>query len=127
MMMSHDRQVIFMGRSEKDLNALPAPVALLFRESLTLIAGGEKPDIVEGIKAKPLSGIGGGGAAVMELIRRHDTDTFRAVYSAKLGRNVYVLHCFMKKSKSGIALPKPDREMIERRLKTALEMIKYES
>ena len=30
---------------------------------------------------------------------------------------VYVLHAFMKKSKSGIGLPKPDRDLIEARLK----------
>jgi phage-related protein len=30
-----------------------------------------------------------------------------------------VLHAFMKKSKSGIALPKPDAELIEARLKRA--------
>lgn len=32
---------------------------------------------------------------------------------------VYVLHAFMKKSKSGIGLPKPDAELIELRLKRA--------
>lgn len=125
--MSDKRHVIFIGRAEKDLNALPAPVSLLFREALMLIAEGDAPDVVDGIKAKPLSGIGGGGARVMELIRRHDTNTFRAVYTAKIGKDVYVLHCFMKKSKSGSALPKPDKELIEQRLKVALELINHES
>jgi phage-related protein len=32
---------------------------------------------------------------------------------------VYVLHVLMKKSKSGIALPKPDADTIETRLKRA--------
>jgi len=31
-----------------------------------------------------------------------------------------VLHVFKKKSKSGIATPKPDLELIERRLKQAV-------
>jgi len=35
-----------------------------------------------------------------------------------------VLHVFKKKSKSGIATPKPDLELIERRLKQAIEMEK---
>jgi len=30
---------------------------------------------------------------------------------------VFVLHAFQKKSKSGIATPKPDLEVIERRLR----------
>jgi phage-related protein len=125
--MAEKRQIIFISQAEKDLNALPVPVSILFREALMLIAEGEAPDIVEGIKAKPLSDIGGGKATVMELIRRHDTNTFRAVYTAKIGKDVYVLHCFMKKSKSGIGLPKPDKKLIERRLKTALELIRNES
>jgi phage-related protein len=34
---------------------------------------------------------------------------------------VYVLHVFQKKSKSGIATPKQDIELVEQRLKVALE------
>jgi phage-related protein len=41
------------------------------------------------------------------------------VYVVSLRKAVYVLHTFMKKSKSGIALPKPDTELIETRLKRA--------
>jgi len=125
--MEDTRRVIFVGRAEKDLNALPVSVSLLFREALALIAEGDAPDAVEGIRAKPLSDVGGGAATVMELIRRHDTNTFRAVYTAKIGRDVYVLHCFIKKSKSGIGIPKPDKKLIEQRLKTALELIRNES
>jgi phage-related protein len=33
---------------------------------------------------------------------------------------VHVLHAFQKKSKSGIATPQPDVELIEKRLKTVL-------
>jgi phage-related protein len=32
---------------------------------------------------------------------------------------VYVLHCFQKKSKSGISTPKQDMDLIEKRLKIA--------
>jgi phage-related protein len=35
---------------------------------------------------------------------------------------VFVLHVFQKKSKSGIATPKPDMELIEARLKRAAEV-----
>ena len=34
---------------------------------------------------------------------------------------VYVLHCFQKKSKSGIATPQHDIELVKSRLKTAAE------
>jgi len=34
---------------------------------------------------------------------------------------VYVLHCFQKKSKSGIKTPKPHLDLIDRRPKAATE------
>lgn len=45
---------------------------------------------------------------------------FRAVYSVRIGDAVHVLHAFQKKSKSGIATPRPDVELIEKRLKAVL-------
>ena len=44
----------------------------------------------------------------------------RAVYTVKMGDAVHVLHAFQKKSKSGIATPQPDVELIEKRLKAVL-------
>jgi len=41
------------------------------------------------------------------------------VYIVNLKKAIYVLHAFMKKSKSGIAIPKTDTESIEDRLKCA--------
>jgi len=58
----------------------------------------------------------------MELVEDFDRNTYRAVYVAKLPDAVYVLHCFQKKSKSGIATPKPDIESIRRRYRMALEL-----
>ena len=39
---------------------------------------------------------------------------------AKLKEKVYVLHCFQKKSKSGIATPLKEMELIVQRLKLAI-------
>jgi phage-related protein len=44
------------------------------------------------------------------------------MYVVNLGKALYVLHAFMKKSKSGIGLPKPDVELIEGRLRRAKEL-----
>ena len=41
------------------------------------------------------------------------------MYTVKFTAAVYVLHCFQKKSKHGIATPQPDRDLIESRLKGA--------
>nr|WP_083901683.1 type II toxin-antitoxin system RelE/ParE family toxin [Pseudanabaena sp. PCC 6802] len=51
--------------------------------------------------------------------------TYRAVYTVKFEEIVYVLHAFQKKSKSGIATPKQDIDLIETRLKRAKD--RYEA
>lgn len=58
---------------------------------------------------------------VMKLIENHDGNTYRAAYTVAFPECVYVLHVFMKKSKSGIKTPKADKDLVERRLKAARE------
>jgi len=71
--------------------------------------------------AKPFKGIGSG---VFEIALRFDKDAYRAVYAVQVGRRVYVLHAFQKKSKHGISTPRQDVELIEQRYKQALKMEK---
>lgn len=66
-------------------------------------------------KAKPLRGFNG----VFEIVSSYRTDTYRAVYATKLGNSIYVLHAFKKKSKKGVKTPRPDVELIGRRLREA--------
>jgi phage-related protein len=67
--------------------------------------------------AKPLKGFG--GTRVMEIVERHRTDAYRAVYTAHFEAAIYVLHVFQKKSKSGIATPKQDIDLIRKRFAEA--------
>jgi len=67
--------------------------------------------------AKPLRGFKGAG--VLEIVEDYDGDTYRAVYTVRFARAVYVLHAFKKKSKSGIGTPKHEIDLIEKRLKRA--------
>ena len=67
--------------------------------------------------AEPLRGFG--AARVMEIIDRHDTNTYRGVYTAQFAETVYVLHAFQKRSTKGIATPKHEIELIRRRLADA--------
>ena len=78
---------------------------------------GRKPD-----DAKPLKGFGGAG--VLEVVANHDGDAYRAVYTVRFAEAVYVLHCFQKKSKSGIATPKGEIDLVKGRLKMAEEEYK---
>ncbi len=57
--------------------------------------------------AKPLRGFGGAG--VLEIVDDFDGDTFRAVYTVRFAKAVYVLHAFQKKSKRGIGRTGLDR------------------
>jgi hypothetical protein len=44
-----------------------------------------------------------------------DGPAFRAVYTVRSAEAVYVLHAFRRKSKRGIATPKAELDLIERR------------
>ena len=72
--------------------------------------------------AKPLRGFGDAG--VLEIVEDHQTGTYRAVYTVRFSKVVYVLHAFQKKSKKGIATPKPDIDLIRTRLRAAEEHYK---
>jgi len=61
----------------------------------------------------------GEGLGVLEIAEDHDGDTYRAVYTVRFERAVYVLHCFQKKSPSGIKTPKSDVELVSQRSKLA--------
>jgi phage-related protein len=63
-------------------------------------------------------------AGVLEVVESDADGTYRAVYTVKFEEAVFVLHCFQKKSKSGIATPKKDIEIIHARLRVAELMAK---
>lgn len=63
----------------------------------------------------------------MEIVDRHDTNTYRAVYTVQFADVIYVLHAFQKKSKSGIATPQKDMELIRRRLAEAQRLNRQRS
>jgi phage-related protein len=70
---------------------------------------------------KPLSQFGSG---VYELRESLEGNAYRMMYVVNLKKAIYVLHAFLKKSKSGIGLPKPDAELIAVRLRRARELDK---
>jgi phage-related protein len=51
----------------------------------------------------------------------YDGNAYRAVYTVRYADAVYVLHAFQKKSKKGIATPKAEIDLIEKRLKDLIE------
>ena len=110
------KPVKWVGSAKRDLDAMPEDVKDVFGHAIDLAqAGGKHQD------AKVLTGFGSAG--VLEVVDDHQGDTYRAVYTVKFAGWVYVLHCFQKKSKSGISTPKPDMGLIISRLKAAKQVL----
>ena len=112
-----EQPLIWIGSSKKDLMALPIKVRKFFGHALDFAQRGERHD-----SAKVLKGFGGAG--ILEVVEDDAGGTYRAVYTWKFKEEVFVLHCFQKKSKSGIATPKEDLEIIRARLKVAETIVK---
>lgn len=111
-MHGNEKPLEWIGSSHKDLMALPTDVRRLFGFALSLAQAGDKHDAAKALK-------GFGGAGVLEVVESEMGGTYRAVYTVKFVEAVFVLHCFQKKSKRGIATPKEDLDIIHARLKIA--------
>jgi phage-related protein len=111
---AHQLKPLFWVRSAKrDFMGFPASVKDGFGFELFLVQSGLHPP-----SAKRLKGFGGG---VLELAGDEAGDTYRAVYTVRFPRAIYVLHAFKKKARRGIATPKNEIEMVRRRLRDAEE------
>ena len=111
------KPLIWMGSSRKDLRTLPPAVIDTFGYALFLAQSGKRHD-----GTKVLRGFGDAG--VLEVLESQAGNTYRAVYTVRFANSVFVLHVFQKKSKSGSAMPKPDRKLIVDRLSRAAEIAK---
>ena len=106
--MEQKRKLLYWeGSSKKDFKEFPIDVQKDMGVALFIVQLG----------CTPWKGLSSG---VYELVEDHRGDAFRAVYTVKVGDAVHVLHAFQKKSKSGIATPQQDVELIEKRLKAVL-------
>jgi phage-related protein len=112
------RPLVWLGNSRRNIRAFPDEVQKTIGDELQLIQFGGMPR-----DAKPFKGVGSG---VIEIALRHDTDAYRTVVAVQLGRRIYVLHAFQKKSKKGIATPKHDIDLIRQRYKEAKELAGHE-
>jgi phage-related protein len=112
------RPVVWIAGSKDDLSTLPSEVKGSFGFRLYELQQGKSP-----LDIKPLSQFGPG---VYELRESFDRNAYRMMYVVNLRKAIYVLHAFMKKSKSGIGLPKPDAELIAIRLRRARELDEME-
>src|SRR5579863_1229962 len=101
------RPIVWLGDSKRSLRYFPEGARKLVGDELQLIQFGGMPK-----DAKPFKGIGSG---VIEIALRYASDAYRVVLALQIGKRIYVLHAFQKKSKKGIATLKQDVDLIKKR------------
>jgi phage-related protein len=104
------KPLVWMGSSRRDFRDFPQEVKADMGYALFVAQRGGKHT-----SAKVLKGFG--GSDVVEIKADDRSGTFRAVYTVRFADVVYVLHAFQKKSTKGAETPKPDLELIEKRLR----------
>jgi phage-related protein len=102
----------FVGTSLEDLRKLPEDVQHVFGKSIQKAQWGGKA-----ANTKPLKGYIGAG--VLEISEEHDGNAYRAVYTTRMPRAIYVLHAFEKKSTQGIRTPQKHIDIVNARLRIA--------
>ena len=106
-----ERPLDWVGSAKRDFLAFPEAVVDDVGYLLGVVqAGGQPPS------AKPWKGEGPG---VFELVEDFRGDTYRVTYTVRFAKAIYVLHCFQKKSPSGIRTAKTDIDLIHERLRAA--------
>ena len=108
---SPDRPLHWVGSSKRDLLGFPEDVVSDLGFALGVVQQGGTPPAAKHWK--------GEGVGVLEIVEDHLGDTFRVVYTIRFEQAIYVLHCFQKKSPSGIRTASTDVDLIHERLKLA--------
>jgi len=106
-----EKPLYWVGSAKRDLLKFPDAVVDDFGYALGVVQLGGTPPSAKAWK--------GEGPGVFELVEDQRGDTWRAVYTVRFDKAVYVLHCFQKKSPSGARTAKTDVELIRQRLQAA--------
>ncbi len=117
--MRNTRQISWIKAARKDFEEFPEDVQGDMFDALTIAAEGGKSD-----RAKPFKGIDGG---VFEIALKYRGDAFRTLYAVKIDTDIWVIHAFQKKSKSGIKTPQREVDIIHDRLKRLKEALKWKT
>lgn len=113
--MSETRPISWVKAARKQFERFPDDVQDEALSALTIAAEGSKADT-----AKPLTGLGSG---ILEIVLNDRSGTYRVVYAVQIGDDVWVLHAFQKKSKTGIKTPREEINLVRERLKKLKEIL----
>lgn len=110
------KRISWIKAARKAFEDFPEGAQREIQRALTVAAEGRKADI-----AKPMKGLGSG---VFEIALAYRSDAYRVVYSVQLNEDIWIIHAFQKKAKTGIKTPKQDIDLIRERIKRLKEMLK---
>ena len=96
-----EKPLHWVGSAKRDFLSFPAAVKDDMGNALGIAQFGGTAPI-----AKPWKGLGPG---VLEIVESNDGNAYRAVYTVRFEKALYVLHAFQKKSQNRTARPGPCR------------------
>lgn len=109
------RPISWIKAAQRDFEDFPPETQVRVLDALTIAAEGSKADI-----AKPFKGFGSG---VFEIAFAYRGNAYRIIYAVQLSTDIWVIHAFQKKSKTGIKTPREDIEVIRVRLRRLQEVL----
>ena len=114
-MTKQTRPISWLKAARKEFEGFPVGAQEICWAALTVAAEGGKADI-----AKPMTGM---GAGIFEIALRFRGNAFRVMYAVQIDNDLWVIHAFQKKSKTGIKTPKQEIDLIKERLKRLKELL----
>lgn len=107
------KPLTFVGSADEELRAFPSVARHRAGYQLYLVQKGDRPS-----DSKPLASVGPG---CREIRIRESSGAYRVLYVANIGTDVYVLHCFQKKSQR---TPQQAVALAKRRYQEMMEMVR---
>ncbi len=106
-----EKPLDWVGSSKEDLLRFPGPAIDDIGTALSVAQFGGKHPAAKFWKGR--------GPGIVEIVENFDGNAYRAVYTVRFPRLIYVLHVFQKKSPKGIETARSDVELVARRLRAA--------
>jgi len=103
------RAISWIKAARKEFESFPDGARMDILAALEIAADGRKPS-----SAKALKGFESG---VFEIALPFRGDAFRVIYAVQIGDDLWVIHAFQKKSKTGIKTPQHEIDLVRQRLR----------
>jgi phage-related protein len=113
-MPDNTRAISWIKAARKEFDKFPAGARDRILQALDIAADGRMAGI-----AKPMKGLGSG---VYEVALKFQTDAYRVVYAVQLGKDLWVVHAFQKKARTGIKTPQHEIDLVKARIRQIVEM-----